>query len=158
MRTLLQIRILLLAQLGLGQHFSGLLTDGGVYVEVLEEDLGATGGRSAALGVILGLDVDGRLLFPETGVGLWLHVLGAAAVAVPEAAVDEDDGAVLGQHEVGLAGKVPVVEPVPVPFAPQLGPHNLLRGRVPGADAGHVVGALGGGGHFPDFFSSACWR
>ena len=51
---------LLLAQFGLGQHFSGLLTGGGVHVEVLEEDLGATGGRSAALGVVLGLDVDSR--------------------------------------------------------------------------------------------------
>ncbi len=30
----------LLAQLGLGQHFSGLLTGGGVHEEVLEEDLG----------------------------------------------------------------------------------------------------------------------
>lgn len=30
----------LLAQLGLGQHFSGLLSGGGVYVEVLEETLG----------------------------------------------------------------------------------------------------------------------
>lgn len=51
---------LLLAQLGLGQDFSGLFTGGGVHVEVLEEDLGATGGRSATLGVVLGLDVDGR--------------------------------------------------------------------------------------------------
>ncbi len=78
-------------------------------------------------------------------------------MAVPEAAVDEDDGAALGQHQVGLAGEVFVVEPVPVIPAPQLGPHNLLRGRVPGADAGHVVGALWAG-HLPDFFSSACWR
>lgn len=64
-------------------------------------------------------------------------------MAVPKAAVDEDDGAVLGQYEVGLAGEALVVEPVPVTSAPQFGPHNLLRGRVPGADAGHVVGALG---------------
>ena len=51
---------LLLAQFGLGQHVSGLLTGGGVHVEILEEDLGAAGGRSTALGVVLGLDVDGR--------------------------------------------------------------------------------------------------
>lgn len=55
-------------------------------------------------------------------------------MAVPEAAVDEDDGAVLGQHEVGLAGQALVVEPVPVTPAPQLCPHNLLRGRVPGVN------------------------
>lgn len=51
---------LLIGQLGLGQHFSGLLTGCGVHVEIFEEDLGATGGRSTALGVVLGLDVDGR--------------------------------------------------------------------------------------------------
>ena len=51
-----QVLDLLIGQLGLGQHFSGLLTSNGVHVEVLEEDLGATGGRSATLG----LDVDGR--------------------------------------------------------------------------------------------------
>ena len=50
---------LLLAQLGLSQHFSRLLTGGGVHVEVLEEDLGATGGWSATFGVVLGLEVDG---------------------------------------------------------------------------------------------------
>lgn len=79
-------------------------------------------------------DVGGDLLFPETGVGLWFHVFGTAAVAVPEAAVDEDDGAVLGQHEVGFAGEALVVEPVSVTPVPQLGPHNLLRGRVPGVN------------------------
>ena len=63
-------------------------------------------------------DVAGDLFFPELGVGLWCDVLGTAAVAVPEAAVDEDDGAVLGQHEVGLARKALVVEPVPVTPAP----------------------------------------
>lgn len=40
---------------------SRLLTGGGVDIEVLEEDLGKTGGRSTALGVVLCLDVDGRV-------------------------------------------------------------------------------------------------
>ena len=50
-----------LRQLTLHEDISRLLTGGGVDVEVLEEDLGQTGGRSAALGVVLGLDVDGRV-------------------------------------------------------------------------------------------------
>jgi len=37
-------------------------------------------------------DVAGDFLAPECFVGLGDGVLGAAAVAVPEAAVDEDDG------------------------------------------------------------------
>ena len=88
-------------------------------------------------------DVAGYLFFPKVGVGLRRDVFGATAVAVPEAAVDEDDGAVLGQHEVGGAGKPAVVEPVAVAFVPQRVPDGPLRGGVPGTDAGHVVGALG---------------
>ena len=66
-------------------------------------------------------------------------------VAVPKTAVDKDDSVVIGQYEVGLAMQALVVEPVPVTPLPQLGPHNLLRCRVPGADVKHVVGALDGG-------------
>ena len=58
-----------------------------------------------ALGVeFVAGDVAGYLVFPEAGVRLWFDVLGATAVAVPEAAVDEDDGAVLGQDEIGEPG------------------------------------------------------
>jgi len=64
-------------------------------------------------------DVAGYLFFPESGVRLGFDVLGATAVAVPEAAVDEDDGAVLGQDEVGGAGEALVIEPVAVALVPQ---------------------------------------
>ncbi len=58
-----------------------------------------------ALGVeFVAGDVAGYLFFPESGVRLGFDVLGATSVAVPEAAVDEDDGAVLGQDEVARAG------------------------------------------------------
>ena len=63
-------------------------------------------------------DVAGNLFFPELGVGLWCDVLGAAAVAVPEAAVDEDDCAIFGEDEVGGAGEAFIVESVAVSSAP----------------------------------------
>ena len=99
-----------------------------------------------ALGVeFVAGDVAGYLVFPEAGVRLGFDVLGATSVAVPEAAVDEDDGAVLGQDEIGGAGETFVIKSVPVPFAPQRLPDCTLRGGVPGTDAGHVVRPLGGG-------------
>ena len=49
-----------LSQLGLGEDISGLLTGGGVDVEVLEEDLRVAGVGSAALVVVGALDVDCR--------------------------------------------------------------------------------------------------
>lgn len=97
-----------------------------------------------ALGVeFVAGDVAGHFLTPELLVGLGNGVLGATAVAVPEAAVDEDDGAVLGQDEVGGAGEAFVIEPVPVALVPQCVPDGPLRGGVPGTDAGHVVRPLG---------------
>ena len=63
-------------------------------------------------------DVSGDLVFPELGVGFWCDVLGAAAVAVPEAAVDEDGCAVFWKDEVGGAREAFVVETVSVSSVP----------------------------------------
>lgn len=99
-----------------------------------------------ALGVeFVAGDVAGHFLMPELFVGLWNCVLGATSMAVPEAAVDEDDGAVLGEDDVGGAGESAVVEPVAVAPSPQFAPDGPLRGRVPGTDVGHTVVPLGGG-------------
>ena len=86
-----------------------------------------------------------HLRLPEFHVRLRHDVLRASLVSVPEAAVDEDDCAILGQDEVGGAGEALVIEPVPVAFVPKCVPDGPLRGGVPGTDAGHVVRPLGWG-------------
>ena len=61
-------------------------------------------------------------------------------MAVPEAAVDEDDGAIFRQNQIRRAGQAAVVEPVAVAAVPQFVPDDLFGGgRVAGADAGHAV-------------------
>lgn len=42
---------------------------------------------------------------PELVVGGWEMAVSASFVSMPEAAVDEDGGAVFGQHDVGAAGE-----------------------------------------------------
>lgn len=83
--------------------------------------------------------------YPEFCVSFWDRIILTVFVTMPEAAVHKDDGAVFWKHNVRRTWKALVVEPVSITPAPQLGPHNPLRYRIPGADAGHVVGALGGG-------------
>ncbi len=88
-----------------------------------------------ALGVeFVAGDVAGDFLAPECFVGLGNDVLGATAVAVPEASVDENDGAVLWQDEIGGAGEPLVVDPVAVATVPQFAADNPFWGRVFGAD------------------------
>ena len=133
-----------------GLQISLYARDGGVKVLLAEfafpDGDDGPGEGVEALGVeFVAGDVAGHFLTPELLVGLGNGVLGATAVAVPEAAVDEDDGAVLGQDEVGGAGEALVIEPVPVAFVPQCVPDSPLRGCVPGTDAGHVVRPLGRG-------------
>ena len=87
---------------GLGGLKIGLYArDGGVKVLLGEfafpDGDDGPGEGVEALGVeFVAGDVAGYLFFPESGVRLGFDVLGATTVTVPEAAVDEDYGSVLG--------------------------------------------------------------
>lgn len=132
---------------GLGGLQIGLYArDGGVKV-FLGEFAFPDGDDGPGEGVeVLGVEfVAGDFFAPECFVGLGNDVLGATAVAVLEAAVDEDDGAVLWQDEVGGAGEALVIETVSVALVPKCVPDGPLRACVPGTDAGHVVRPLGWG-------------
>ena len=61
---------------------------------------------------------------------------------VPEAAVDEDAGAVLPHHYVGLARQARVVEPIAVAIGPQPPSHDYLGFGVLCVYGGHVGVAL----------------
>ena len=79
------------------------------------------------------------LLFPEWGVALGHYKVLASFVAVPEAAVDEDDGAVLAQHYVGGAGQAFDVYPVAVAVCVQITAHNHFGLCVLALDARHAL-------------------
>ena len=78
-------------------------------------------------------------LFPERGVALGHYKVTAAFVPVPEAAVDEDDGAVLAQHYVGGAGQALDIYAVAVAVGMQVTAHNLLGLGVLALDARHAL-------------------
>ena len=77
-------------------------------------------------------------LFPERGVALGHYKVTAAFVPVPEAAVDEDDGAVLAQHYVGGAGQALDIYAVAVAMGMQVATHNQLGLGVLALDACHA--------------------
>ena len=64
-------------------------------------------------------DVPRELVGPEFPVALGGGRHLAVFVPVPETSVDENDGAVFGQYDVGLAGEVRNVEPEAVAGAVQ---------------------------------------
>lgn len=93
---------------GLGGLQIGLYArDGGVKILLREfafpygDDGSGEGVEALGVEFVAG-DVAGHFLAPELLVGLGNGVLGAPPVAVPEAAVDEDVGAILRQDEIGV--------------------------------------------------------
>ena len=78
-------------------------------------------------------------LFPERGVALGHYKVTAAFVPVPEAAVDEDDGAVFAQHYVGGAGQAFDIYAVTVAVGVQVTSHNQFWFCVLALDARHAL-------------------
>lgn len=85
------------------------------------------------------------LAFPPRAAGFRQPEVRTVLMSVPEAAVDEDDGAVFGQDDVGPAGELAVLraadgEAVTQPV--EHGPDKQLGLGVAPADAGHELGAF----------------
>lgn len=101
----------------------------------------AEGGFVAEVADLVSLDFG----FPPIVVGFGEAEVGAVFVAVPEAAVDEDDGVVFGKDEVGPAGEVFVFRAVDgeaVTEAVKDGAKRELGFGIAATDAGHDFGSL----------------
>ena len=79
------------------------------------------------------------LLLPELAIALWWYVVPAAFVAVPEAAVDEDDCLVLAQYYVGCAGQALDIYAVAVAMGMEVTAHEHLGFGVLALDARHAL-------------------
>ena len=93
--------------------------------------------------IALWVVIDLRL--PEGVAGFRKAKIGAVFMAVPEAAVDEDDGAVFRQDEVGPAGQGFVFRAVDGEAVAEAVEHRAqgqLRLGVAATDAGHDFGTL----------------
>ena len=62
-------------------------------------------------------------------------------MAVPEAAVDENHRAVFGQHNVGGAGQLLIVEPVAQAVGVQVPPNQQFRASILAPNTGHITAA-----------------
>ena len=78
-------------------------------------------------------------LFPELGVALGHDKVTATFVAVPEAAVDEYDGAVFAQYNIGGAGQAFDIYAVTVAVGMEVTAHNQLGFGVLALDARHAL-------------------
>lgn len=99
-------------------------------------ELEAFGKVALAVALNLGL--------PEVGAGLGKDKVTAAFMAVPKAAVYEDDGAVLAEHDVGRAWQAADVDAEAEPPGKQVLAHQDLGLGVAAADAGHALVPLFG--------------
>ena len=114
-----------------------------------DDDIPALGFQLAP-NFLVTLLVPGYLGCPKVSVCLGNRVVLAALMAMPEAAVDEDDSAVFGEDDVGGAGKAFVIHAVAEPQAPQCTTQLQLRLRRRGVNGRHVFVAL--------FFCEGIWH
>ena len=125
---------------GLLERLEGAPAESGGPEAALPDDYGVPAEAGEGLVVaVVALAVAFYLLAPEVDVGLGEVEVAAAFVAVPEAAVDEDAGAVLAQDDVGVAGQARVVEPVPEAAGVQPAPDGHLGLGVSRTDGRHVL-------------------
>lgn len=89
--------------------------------------------------------IGGEFGLPEVVVSGGGGSEGAVAVAVPEAAVDEDGEAAWSEADVGLSGEVAAVQAVAEAHGCEGAAHGEFRGGVRAADAGHIGRPLGWG-------------
>jgi len=83
-------------------------------------------------------DVALKLLFPEGLVAFWSRGVFAAFVPVPETAVDKDDGFILWQNNVRLAGEAFDILPEAVSGAVQQRADENFRLRILPANPRHI--------------------
>ena len=121
--------------------------DAGGVAELAFPDDGHVPAAAAEAAQVLAVvrDIPREFLRPEFPVGLGGGGDFTVLVPVPETAVDEDDGAVFGQDDVGLAGEVLHLEPEAVAGAVQQTADLPLRAGVLAPDLRHVPAALGFG-------------
>lgn len=74
---------------------------------------------------------------PEVGPRRGRRRIGAAAVAVPEATMNLDNGSPSRKHEVRFAGKVPSMDPETEPSCVEPASEQHLRTGVFSPDSGH---------------------
>lgn len=125
---------------GLLKRLEGTQADGGGLEAALPDDYRVPAEAGEGLVVTaVALAVALYLRAPEVDVGLGEAEVAAAFVAVPEAAVDEDTGAVLAKDDVGVAGQARMVEPVPEAAGVQPAADGHLGLGVSRTDGRHVL-------------------
>lgn len=120
----------------------GVFQNGFLQLAFPDDDDGPALGFQLAPDFLVALLVPCYLGCPEIGVGLGCRGVPAVFVAIPEAAVDEDDGAVLGEDDVRGAGKAPDVHPVTETQVPEGVTQAELRLGGGGVDGGHSLVSL----------------
>lgn len=82
--------------------------------------------------------ISSYFFYPELRVGFRYSVIFAPLMPMPKAAIDEDASAVFPHHDVGLARKAGMIQPIAVSMAPQPLAHNHFWPGVLTVNGGHV--------------------
>ena len=88
------------------------------------------------------LPVPPDLILPELGIRFRNHVILASLMSMPEAAIHQNAGTILPQHNIRFPRQPRMIEPIPESPSPQELPDKNLRFGILASDCRHIVVAL----------------
>ena len=88
------------------------------------------------------LPVSPDFIHPEPGVRFRNHVILASLMSMPKAAIHQNAGTILPQHNIRFSRQPRMIEPIPESPTPQKFPDKNLRFSIPAPYCRHIIMAL----------------
>ena len=88
------------------------------------------------------LSVSPDFILPELGIRFRHHIILASLMSMPEAAIHQNTGTILPQHNIRFPRQPWMIEPIPESPSPQELPDKNLRFGILALDCRHVIVAL----------------
>ena len=127
---------------GKSQRLQGLLPDSRFQFAFPDDDSMPSHFCQPVQHLMVPLPVPPDLLHPEPGVRFRHHIILASLMSMPEAAIHQNAGTILPQHNIRFSRQPWMIEPIPESSSPQELPDKNLWFSILASDCRHVVVAL----------------
>ena len=127
---------------GKGQRLQGFLPDSRFQFTFPDDDGMPSHFCQPMQHFMIPFPVSPDFLHPEPGIRFRNHVILASLMSMPKAAIHQNAGTILPQHNIRFSRQPRMIEPIPESPTPQKFPDKNLRFGIPAPYCRHIVMAL----------------